>query len=160
MPKSQSLDSPNDDLNRDIVRILQVDGRRSFKEIASELGVSEGTVRNRISWMKNSGMLRIVAVADPTSFQYRADAMLGIKVSLDSSPAEVAARLSLFSEVVYVLWVSGRFDLLVEVLFENEDEFRRFLQENIFGHTDVAHVEVMTGLKMFKNQFLLKRDLP
>lgn len=160
MPKLHTLDSPNDDLNRDIVRILQDDGRRSFKEIAKELGVSEGTVRNRISWMKNSGMLRIVAVADPTSFQYRADAMLGIKVALDSSPADVAYRLSQFSEVVYVLWVSGRFDLLVEVVFETDDEFHRFLQENIFGHTDTAHVEVMTGLKMFKNQFLLKRDLP
>ncbi|MEQ8667065.1 MAG: AsnC family transcriptional regulator [Rhodospirillales bacterium] len=160
MPKSRTLASPQDDLNRAIVETLKEDGRRPFKDIAEELRISEGTVRNRVSWMKKSGMLRIVAVADPASFQYRADAMLGIKVAPGNTPEEVASRLSPFSEVVYILWVTGRFDLLVEVVFEDDADFQAFLQKNVFGHTDVAHVEVMSGIQMFKNQFLLKRDLP
>ena len=64
-PRSAALASPSDHLNRAIIGLLQEDGRLPFKTIAERLDVSEGTVRNRVGWMKRAGMLRIVAVADP-----------------------------------------------------------------------------------------------
>ena len=70
--------SPEDDLNRRIIAMLQKDGRRAFSEIAQELGVSEGTIRNRVSGMKHAGMLRIVAIVDPVAAEYKTDAMLGL----------------------------------------------------------------------------------
>jgi Lrp/AsnC family transcriptional regulator for asnA, asnC and gidA len=158
LPRSAALSSPTDQLNRAIIRMLQEDGRLPFKTIAEALDVSEGTVRNRVSWMKQSGMLRIVAVADPTAMNYRADAMLGIKVAPNTTPAKVAERLAVHPEVVYALWVSGRFDLLVEVVCESEDDFLRFLSKHCFDQADIGTVEVMTGLAMYKNQFLLKQD--
>jgi len=160
LPKSRALVSPDDSLNRAIVRLLQEDGRRPLKEIAESLGVSEGTVRNRVNWMTRAGMLRIVAVADPTAISYKADAMLGIKVAQDTTPQKVAERFSLYPDVVYVLWVSGRFDLLVEVVSESDAAFRHFLESKCYGASDIANLEVMTGLAMFKNQFLLKQSFP
>lgn len=158
LPRSATLSSPTDQLNRAIVRLLQDDGRLPFKTIAKKLGVSEGTVRNRVGWMKSSGMLRIVAVADPTAMNYRADAMLGVKVAPSSSPAKVGERLAVHPEVVYILWVSGRFDLLVEIVCESDASFLDFLTQHCFDHDDIASLEVMTGLAMYKNQFLLKQD--
>jgi Lrp/AsnC family transcriptional regulator for asnA, asnC and gidA len=105
-------------------------------------------------------MLRIVAVADPTAMNYRADAMLGVKVAPSSSPAKVGERLAVHPEVVYILWVSGRFDLLVEIVSESEEDFLAFLSKHCFDQKDIASVEVMTGLAMYKNQFLLKQDYP
>ena len=160
LPRSSALSSPTDQLNRAIIRLLQEDGRAPFKAIAEALGVSEGTVRNRVSWMKQSGMLRIVAIADPTAIDYKADAMLGLKVAAGCTPAKVAERLAAHAEVVYILWVSGRYDLLVEIVCESEEEFLKFLSEHCYDQADIGSAEVMTRLVMYKNQFLLKQESP
>ena len=154
------LSSPYDDLNQKIIRLLQEDGRTPYDEIGQKLGVSGGTVRNRVTRMRDAGMLRIVAVVDPVAVDYESDAMLGIKAAPGIAPTSVAQRLDPYPAVVYVMWVSGRFDLLVEVVCDEETELASFLNDHIHGQPDIAHVEVMTRLGMFKNQFLLKRNVP
>ena len=154
------LSSPYDDLNQRIIRLLQEDGRAAYDEIGQKLGVSGGTIRNRVARMRDAGMLRIVAVVDPVAVDYESDAMLGIKTAPGIAPAAVAERLEPHPAVVYVMWVSGRFDLLVEVVCDEETELAAFLNDHIHGQTDIAHVEVMSRLGMFKNQFLLKRHVP
>ena len=154
------LSSPFDDLNQRIVRLLQDDGRAAYDVIAQKLGVSGGTVRNRVARMREAGMLRIVAVVDPVAVDYEADAMLGVKTAPGIAPAAIAQRLDPHPAVVYIMWVSGRFDLLVEVVCDEETELATFLNEHIHGQPDIAHVEVMTRIGMFKNQFLLKRHVP
>lgn len=154
------LSSPADDLNQRIIRLLQEDGRAAFDVIGQKLGVSGGTIRNRVARMRDAGMLRIVAVVDPVAVDYEADAMLGIKTAPGVAPAALARRLEPHRAVVYVMWVSGRFDLLVEVVCDEETELAIFLDEHVHGHSDVARVEVMTRIGMFKNQFLLKRRVP
>ena len=149
--------SPSDELNRQIIRMLQEDGRLPFKDIARELDVSEGTIRNRVQWMKDAGMLKIAALADPRAINYKTDAMIGVKVSNQSSPQKVAERLTALDEVVYIVWVSGRFDLLLEVVCESNQEFQQFLDSHCFNNQDINDFEVMTTIEMFKNQFLLKR---
>lgn len=153
-----SRSSPYDALNQQIVKLLQSDGRMSFRAIAELLDVSEGTVRNRVAWMKEAGVLTIVAIIDPAAIQYRADAMLGIKVAPGRSPEQVAERLGKFNEVVYALWVSGRYDLLVEVVFDSHDELTKFLTTHCYNEPDISSIEIMTGMVMYKNQFLLKRE--
>lgn len=153
---SKSL--PSDELNQQIIRLLQEDGRLPFKDIANKLSVSEGTIRNRVQWMKEAGMLKIAALADPRAIRYKTDAMIGVKVSNLSSPREVAERLSVFDDVVYIVWVSGRFDLLVEVVFETRKDFQTFLEQHCFNNKDIDDFEVMTTIDMFKNQFLLKKQ--
>lgn len=154
--KVSPLASPSDDLNKRIVRMLQDDGRLPYDEIAAQLGVSAGTVRNRVGRMREAGLLQIVAVVDPVAVDYETDAMLGIKTAPGVAPQQVADRLADDAAVVYIVWVSGRFDLLVEVVCDEGVEFTDFLNRFIYGHADIAHVEVMTRIGMFKNQFLLK----
>ena len=158
--KASPLSSPADDLNQRIIRLLQDDGRAAYDVIGQQLGVSGGTIRNRVARMREAGMLRIGAVVDPGSVDYEADAMLGIKTAPGVGPAALAHRLEPHPAVVYIMRVSGRFDLLVEVVCDEETEFALFLNEHIHGQPDIAHVEVMTRIDMFKNQFLLKRHVP
>ena len=150
--------SPQDKLNRSIIALLQNDGRMAYSEIAQGLGVSEGTIRNRVGSMKQAGMLRIVAIADPVIAAYKTDAMMGLKIAPGHTPQTVARRLSVLPDVVYILWVSGRYDLLIEVVSDEADGFLNFLEEEIHNQPDIASSEVMTGLKNFKNQFLLKSN--
>ena len=154
------LSSPFDDLNQRIIRLLQVDGRAAYDVIGQKLGVSGGTIRNRVARMREAGMLRIVAVVDPVAVDYESDAMLGIRTAPGIAPGAVAQRLDPYPAVVYMMWVSGRFDLLVEVVCDEETELASFLNEHVHGQPDIAHVEVMTRIGMFKNQFLLKRNVP
>ena len=154
------LSSPFDDLNQQIIRLLQDDGRAAYDVIGQKLGVSGGTIRNRVARMREAGMLRIVAVVDPVAVDYESDAMLGIRTAPGIAPRAVAQRLDPYPAVVYIMWVSGRFDLLVEVVCDEETELASFLDEHIHGRPDIAHVEVMTRIDMFKNQFLLKRNVP
>ena len=156
--KARGIASAEDDLNREIIRMLQQDGRLPYKDIAVALKVSEGTIRNRVQSMKQSGALKIVALADPMAIRYKADAMIGIKVATPATPREVATRLAEHGEVVYVLWVSGRYDLLIVVVCETRGAFQNFLEQQCFGHDDIDSIEVMSGIEMFKNQFLLKRQ--
>lgn len=156
--RSRGIASTEDDLNRAIIRLLQQDGRAPYKDIARALNVSEGTIRNRVQSMKQSGALKIVALTDPMAIRYQADAMIGIKVANPSTPREVAQRLAELGEVVYVLWVSGRYDLLIEVVCESSGAFQQFLERHCFGHDDIDQIEIMSGIEMFKNQFLLKRQ--
>lgn len=150
--------SATDALNREIIRALQEDGRKPFAEIAGELDVSEGTIRNRVNGMREAGQMQIVAIVDPSAAEYRTDAMLGIKVAPGSTPESVAARLNALPDVVYILWVSGRYDLLVEVVCDERDGLLAFLAAHIHDRRDIGSVETMTGLKNFKNQFLLKQN--
>ena len=156
--KPRGIASSEDDLNRSIIKMLQQDGRLPYKDIARALKVSEGTIRNRVQSMKQSGALKIVALADPMAIRYEADAMIGIKVASPATPRDVAQRLSEHAEVVYVLWVSGRYDLLIEVVCETRAAFQSFLENHCFGHEDIDQIEIMSGIEMFKNQFLLKRQ--
>lgn len=158
-PKPRAIASPDDDLNRAIIKMLQDDGRLPYKDIATALKVSEGTIRNRVQSMKQSGALKIVALTDPMAIRYKADAMIGIKVASPATPRKVAERLSLYAEVVYVLWVSGRYDLLIEVVCDSSQSFQTFIEKHCFGSDDIDQIEVMTGIEMFKNQFLLKRQV-
>ena len=158
MPRNIDKSSPEDHLNRSIINMLQQDGRMAFSEIAQELDVSEGTIRNRVSSMKQAGMLRIVAVVDPVVAEYTTDAMVGIKVAPGSKPQDVARRLAALPEIIYVLWVGGRYDLLIEVVSEDRDRFLELLEAEIHGKADIASSETMPGLQNFKNQFLLKDD--
>lgn len=156
--QQNGIKSPEDGLNRSIVAMLEMDGRMPFSEIAQKLDVSEGTIRNRVNGMKEAGMLRIVAIADPMAAEYKADAILGLRVSSGHTPEAVARRLTGDDRVVYVMWVAGRYDLLIEVVSDDRENFLAFLDSHIHGTDDIAEAEVMLGLKNFKNQFLLKRD--
>lgn len=154
----RDIRSPEDELNRRIISILEEDGRTAFSEIAQALGVSEGTIRNRVNALRENNMLRIVAIADPVVRDYRTDAMVGVKVAPGISPAAFAKRFENDQRVVFALWVVGRFDLILEIVSDDADALHTFLAEEIHASKDISQAEVMLGLKNLKNQFLLKRD--
>ena len=74
-------------------------------------------------------------------------------------PPNVAERLG-GAGVVFILWVTGRYDLLVEVVSDAEGVLCGFLEQHSFNQTDISNVEVMKGLMTYKKPFLLKRDEP
>lgn len=156
--RKHSHTSMYDDLNSSIIKLLQQDGRMAYSAIAAELEVSEGAIRKRVNRLYESGAMRIVAVVDPMELSYDAYTQLGLRVSSNHYPEAAAHRLAKISEVVYAIWTSGPYDLLVEVIFEDRDRFAEFLSTEIYAQPDVKSCEVMQTIKVIKNQYQLKPD--
>jgi Lrp/AsnC family transcriptional regulator for asnA, asnC and gidA len=103
-----------DDLDERLIEALRANGRAAFRPMATQLGVSEATLRNRYARLVEHNVLQVTAVTNPMALGYDATAMLGL--SVDGPPERVADELARWEEAVYVVVVAGRFDLLVEVI--------------------------------------------
>jgi len=153
-PELRGAPSPTvtDPLNRAIVGLLQDDGRMSYSAIARRVGISEGAVRNRVNRMIEDKVFKIMAVADPVKLGYSAYAMIALKLSPGSNPEHIAEDFRRCSEVVYVMFTAGQYDLLVEVLFKTQDELRAFLVSKCYARPEITSVEPMLPLAMYKYQ--------
>lgn len=147
-----------DDLDRGIIKLLQEEGRLNYATIARKLNVSQGAVRNRLGRMIEAKVLRVLAVADPVALGYTGYAMILIKLAAGANPRELGEFFRDFDEVTYVLFTAGQYDLLVEVICESQERLHDFLLEHCYARPDIASVEPMVNLKMYKN--LLKWGLP
>lgn len=141
-----------DGIDRRIIALLQVDGRRAFASVAQELGVSEGTVRQRYQRLVDAGVLQVVGVADPFKVGFHFMAMVGVNISIDGEHSihDVAERISRFPEVSYAVMSTGGFDLLVEVTAETNDEFVRFLTERLHRVNGIRRTETFMLLRVYK----------
>ena len=111
-------DGSLDPLDKRIIEALQENGREPFRSLAMRFGVSEATIRNRYARLTESGVLQVTAVTNPLGLGFRAMAMLGVSVA--GPPERVAEALAAWPEAVYVVVSAGRFDLLVEVVAEDQ----------------------------------------
>ena len=135
--------------DRDIVTLLQYDGRMSFTNIAAKLGISEGTVRRRVKRLTESGLLQIVAVVEPQYLGWSAAGMIGVTVQAGQVDA-VAQQLAQFPEVSYLFMASGEFDLFAEVFCRDREHFVSFLSERLQQVPGVQRTQTFTILKMYK----------
>ena len=147
-----NISAVTDPLNRAIVQLLQEDGRTSYSAIGRRLNISEGAVRNRVNRMMEEKVFKIMAVADPVKLGYSAYAMIGLQLSPGTNPEEIANQFRRSSEVLFVMFTAGRYDLLVEVMFETQDELRAFLVEDCYARPEIKTVEPMLPLAMYKYQ--------
>src|SRR5438876_2518417 len=85
-----------DALDREIVELLQENGRESFRKIAAQLKVAEGTVRARFSRLCAENILQIIGVTNPLGFGFDAIAMVGVKTA--GSPGSIAGEISKWRE--------------------------------------------------------------
>ncbi|MBV9951131.1 MAG: Lrp/AsnC family transcriptional regulator, partial [Acidimicrobiia bacterium] len=108
-----------DETSKAIIEILQEDGRRSYAAIGKAVGLSEAAVRQRVSRLLELGVMQIVAVTDPLTIGFKRQAMIGITV--DGDIQTVAEKLCAFDEVDYVVVTAGSFDVLVEVVCEDDE---------------------------------------
>jgi Lrp/AsnC family transcriptional regulator for asnA, asnC and gidA len=109
-----------DDQSKRIIELLQEDGRRSFTDIGRIVGLSEAAVRQRYLRLTEAGVLEITAVTDPLQLGFNRQAMVGITVAGDLD--EVAGQVSAMPEVDYLLATTGGFDLMAEVLCEDDEQ--------------------------------------
>ncbi|ROR82288.1 transcriptional regulator, AsnC family [Plantibacter flavus] len=143
--------APPDDTSKAIIEQLQTDGRRSYAEIGKAVGLSEAAVRQRVQKLTESGVIQIVAVTDPMQLGFTRQAMIGVRVTGDTRV--VADRLSALSAVDYVVLTAGSFDLLVEVVCEDDEELIALLNDEIRTVDGVSGTETFVYLRLHKQLY-------
>ena len=141
-----------DDLDLSILASLQTDGRRPFTDIAQSLGVSEGTVRNRVSKLIDKQILHIVGLVDPSSLGFNAPAVIGVSIS-EGDIEQIAAEIAAYPEVSYLIMVSGEFDLIVEVLCKSREHLANFLNSELRKVPGVERTQTFMTLRTFKMSY-------
>lgn len=140
-----------DDVDKAIVEALQEDGRLPYTRLAATVGLSEAAVRQRVQRLVESGVVQIVAVTDPMTLGFHRTAMIGLKVEGDLRV--VADDIASIPEVSYVVVVSGSFDLLMEVVCEDDDHLLALLNDKVRAIPGVRSTETFTYLRLFKQTY-------
>ncbi|WP_421733261.1 Lrp/AsnC family transcriptional regulator [Cellulomonas sp.] len=140
-----------DDVSKAIVEQLQEDGRRPYAAIGKAIGLSEAAVRQRVQRLTDSGVMQIVAVTDPLQVGFTRQAMIGLKCEGDLSL--VADALAALPEVDYVVITAGGFDLLCEVVCEDDDHLLEVLNQKIRSLPGVRTTETFVYLKLRKQLY-------
>lgn len=139
-------------LDKRIIEHLQEDGRRPFTQIAAELGVSEAAVRARTNRLVERGIIQIVGVTDPLKLGFHQVAMIGVKCEAPRLMG-VAEEIAAFEEVDYVVVTAGTYDILVEIVCEDNEALLRFLSERLRKIEGVRDTETFVYLRIQKQTY-------
>ena len=150
-PRQRVHHEPIDEINKAIITELQADGRRSYTAIAQRVGLSEAAVRQRVQKLIDDGTMQIVAVTDPFRLGFNRMAMVGMRI--DGDATSVAEALSKVPEVAYVVQSGGAFDLLCEVVCEDDDHLIEVLNKTLRVFPGVRETETFMYLRLHKESY-------
>ena len=140
-----------DDVSKQIIEHLQEDGRRSYAEIGRSVGLSEAAVRQRVQRLTDAGFMQIVAVTDPLQVGFTRQAMIGVRC--DGDMQQVAQQLGEIEEVDYPVITAGSFDILLEVVCEDDDHLLDLLTTRIRSTPGVRTTETFVYLKLHQQHY-------
>ncbi len=110
-----------DDVDREIIRFLQTDGRMAYSTLGRLIGLSDAATRQRVRRLTARGVIDIVAVTDPVKIGLGYQALLGVTVTDDAR--KLAAEIGSMDDAVYIVLTAGRYDLIVELVCTDGDTF-------------------------------------
>jgi Lrp/AsnC family transcriptional regulator, regulator for asnA, asnC and gidA len=139
-----------DTVARHIIEQLQQDGRRSYAAIGKAVGLSEAAVRQRVQRLIDLGAMQIVGVTDPMSLGFRRQSMIGIRC--DGDLQRVANLLAGMEAIDYVVITAGSFDLLIEVVCEDDSQLLEILGR-VRSLPGVTTTETFVYLKLCKQTY-------
>lgn len=144
---------PVDEIDRSMIELLMADGRRSNREIARALNVSEGTVRSRLRRLEEVRLLRIVGQSDPyltglvNTWTYT-----WVDVEDGAAPL-VAEQLASLAEAFVVSLVSGRHDLLLGLFASSKSGLIRTISETVRSIPEVIGTETWEVVRTIHYKF-------
>jgi Lrp/AsnC family transcriptional regulator, regulator for asnA, asnC and gidA len=137
-----------DELDLKIVRRLQQDGRVKFLQLAKEMDISEGTVRNRVKLLESQKViLQYSAIVDPRRIGFDAVAFIGLNVE-PLKFLKVVEALARLDEIAYLATATGEHMVLMEVWMHKQSDITRFINEKI---------SVMDGVTKISPTIILER---
>lgn len=136
--------------DRAIIRLLQKDARMSYAELSRATGIPESTVRRRMDRLQQRGVIEFSMLADPARLGYDLRALIGLRIELRRLD-EIAKTLSEMHEVTFAGFVTGNFDIIVQVVVRSQEALVEFLTVTL------AKVDGVKSTETFVMPYEIKR---
>jgi Lrp/AsnC family transcriptional regulator for asnA, asnC and gidA len=95
--------------------------------------------------------MQIVAVTDPLTVGFTRQALVGIRA--DGNLREIADKLAGLPELEYVVVCAGSFDILVELVCEDDEHLLRVLDDSVRSIEGVREAETFVYLRLVKQTY-------
>jgi Lrp/AsnC family transcriptional regulator for asnA, asnC and gidA len=141
-----------DPIEQRMIEILQLDGRKTTRQLAKEAKVSELTARRKLRRLIDEDIIRVVATVDPFDVGYQTPAIIGLRVD-PTRLEEVGAAISALPNVVYVAATTGNIDLIVEVMARTNQDLADFLLQHLSTVPGVLSSETNLVIRIFKQSW-------
>lgn len=148
-----------DELDHKIIDLLGRDARVSNRQIAADLGVTEGTIRARIKYLQSERLIQFTVVTDFRMAGSPNLVMMGIHADPGRVPA-LAAELSKIPEINCVVVLLGRYSLMVMGLFTSLAQVNELIRSSILPLKGVRNVDTSVSIENFKYDVRLARITP
>jgi len=132
-----------------LVAQLQHNGRASLTELGEKLGVSHGTIRNRLDKLLTEKVLKITAVVDPEMVGFPVQVLIGITADLVHMRG-IEKWLAEFEEVSFVSTLTGRLDFAIVGSFASSSHLREFLTHKLSKVRGVRRTETFHIIRLVK----------
>jgi len=136
-----------DKTNMAIIKQIR-DGRKSYKQIADELAITENTVRSRVKKLTDEGVLEIAGLVDPNTLPDHYALIVGIKLKT-MDLVNKGKEFSKLKGVVNVSVVTGRFDLILTVLLRKDFNLLDFYTTEVSTIAEVDSAETFFVYKSY-----------
>ena len=138
-----------DTLDQQLIRLLQLDGRVSNTQLASKLGISEGTVRRRLKHLFDNQIVRVVAISEPSHLGNSTEALVGIQV--DPNQVDKAAnQLAKLDCTQWATITTGAYDVMIWVAVPSTQDLSIFLRQQVGNIPGVIRTETFVSLAVKK----------
>jgi Lrp/AsnC family transcriptional regulator for asnA, asnC and gidA len=134
-----------------LIQLLQKDGRMPSNAIAQELGISEFTVRRRLKRLLDSGIIKIVAVANPMDLGFEIAGNLKIRIDLKKAD-EVLEKLKKLDALIWVALTTGGTDIDVDFVVRSLKEFQELVFKKISKIDGVLSTEASLMVDLVKDE--------
>lgn len=121
----------------------------SNTETARRLGVTEGTVRQRLKKLQRAGILKIRALRDPNRLKNQQLALVAANVGQPRLLDAKAGEISQLEHVISVAVLSGQYDLIIEVLVDSNNGLIHFLTEELAAIDGITKTETFLLLRSY-----------
>ena len=150
--QENDLSSKVDKVDLQIIQILNADGRTPFSQIAQKLGVSTGMIRQRYHRLVQDGVLQVVAVTNPLLMGFTTMAQIGVKVDVGRLE-EIAEQIASFDEVIYLVLVTGSYDLHIEIVCRDKTHLLDFLTKKLHSVKGIKDSETFICMRIAKEVY-------
>ncbi len=140
-----------DMLDKQILELLSEDGRKSYRKISRELGVSVGTIHNRVDKLTKSGIIsKFVPVINHEKLGYTLTAVIGIEIK-GGSVLNLTEKEPFKNNLLAVYDVTGQFDGIIIAKFKNTFELNKFIKL-LLKEENVTKTYTQTVLNIIKEE--------
>jgi len=140
-----------DDGERKIVRALNLNSRKSFREIAKEVGISAPVVIDKVKKMEESGAIKgYIPILDAKYFGYDFTTIIAIRIS-HGKLIETQEKIAEDPRVFAIYDVTGEWDSIVGARFENREELNKFTK-NLLAQKYIERTVTHIVLNVVKDE--------